>query len=47
MNKDNFIALDDRRLAAWGAHGVGGFAEMFAADFVDTDDTVPGSDEIA
>ena len=47
MNKDDFIALDDRRLAAWDAHDVDGFAEMFAADFVYNDDTVPGSDEIA
>ena len=47
MNKDDFIALDDRRLAARDAHDVGGFAEMFAADFVYTDDTVPGSDDVA
>jgi hypothetical protein len=47
MNNEDFIALDDRRLAVWGVHDVSRFAEMFAADFVDTDDTVPGSDDIA
>ena len=47
MNKDELIALDDRGLAAWDAHDVDGFAELFAADFVYTDDTVPGSDDVA
>jgi hypothetical protein len=47
MNKDELIGLDDRGLAAWDAHDVDGFAEMFAADFVYNDDTVPGSDDVA
>jgi hypothetical protein len=47
MNKDELIALDDRRLAAWTPMMFDGFAEMFAADFVYTDDTVPGERDVA
>jgi steroid delta-isomerase-like uncharacterized protein len=43
MNKDELIALNDRGLAAWDAHDVDGFAGLFAADFVYTDDTVAGA----
>jgi predicted ester cyclase len=41
MNKEELIALNEQGLAAWNAHDADGYAEIFAADFVYTDDTLP------